>query len=604
MSTAANPIDDVTPKVASASNVSRIFESYKTELVFDIETDASVDVRTAKVRYFGAYSYKTGQEYFYTYKEFNKIHELVDAHKVVIGHNIKEFDIPILANNDVHKFDYKVLVDTLKIARNKLNLMRDSNGEMVHTTRFSLDETYRKLFRGREDGKILGFDYKILTKDLEELTPVQLEMIKEYTMQDIRTTKAVFEEMAKQFWHLKEFLCIENRMKYKWLTRNMGSYSYGVFCNLLNLNEEYAGEASSMSEYEGGHVIPPREEELHDNVYILDYASQYPHNYMQFSLFSPCISCGKCSRGPFVGNDLFKVDGKYCTRELGTKEKLLKRLYLERKRYKDAGDERQLALKIVINSTYGITAKPVFKHMYYPYRASDCCKLGRQLIMYADYFFTKQGYIVAYGDTDSIMLKDPYADRNRLDNTIRKFITLLKKYMPFPQDTFTMGVEELSDIWFVKKKHYMYLSSKGKFVVKGLPIMQSSATELSRRLLKEYLTPEIMKTRSVKFPKSRIVEWIAGMLKNDITVAATTFNVREEGYDNDCLQSQILKKYGHGKQMLVKNKRLGVGKNVKYCSLDEARRLLKVYDIDLSTAFQELAPFTFDDYERKLTDFG
>ena len=54
-------------------------------------------------------------------------------------------------------------------------------------------------------------------------------------------------------------------------------------------------------------------------------------------------------------------------------EEVLKKLYLKRKEFKDANDIREAALKVVINSLYGITAKPVFKNVYYPKRAADCC---------------------------------------------------------------------------------------------------------------------------------------------------------------------------------------------------------------------------------------
>jgi hypothetical protein len=51
--------------------------------------------------------------------------------------------------------------------------------------------------------------------------------------------------------------------------------------------------------------------------------------------------------------------------------------------------------------------------------------------------------------------------------------------------------------------------------------------------------------------------------------------------------------YGIGEIMLIKNKRFGVGEGMKYCSVEEAKKL-QLYDLDLSLFYQELEPFIED----------
>src|SRR3990167_2991446 len=91
------------------------------ELVFDLETD-SLNVHNAFLKFFGAYSFKYNEFYCIPGNDRIKIQELLSQHRVLIGHNIKDFDLPIL-KNVINRYDveFKVLVDTLQIARKKLN---------------------------------------------------------------------------------------------------------------------------------------------------------------------------------------------------------------------------------------------------------------------------------------------------------------------------------------------------------------------------------------------------------------------------------------------------------------------------------------------------
>ena len=54
----------------------------------------------------------------------------------------------------------------------------------------------------------------------------------------------------------------------------------------------------------------------------------------------------------------------------------------------------------------------------------------------------------------------------------------------------------------------------------------------------------------------------------------------------------INKKYGEGEILLVKNYICGAGKSVKYCSLEEAKKL-DIRHLDLTGIYKELAPFIF-----------
>jgi DNA polymerase elongation subunit (family B) len=527
---------------------------------------------------------------------------------------MRDFDLPIMKNK-INGFaehcEYKVIVDTLKIARKRLGLMVDSNGERIHTIRFSLDECAKKLWPGEESKGAINID--LFKEEIENLDEEKLAAIKKYCLQDVKLTKQLFEEVCKQFFHFKSLMDVHNQRNYKWISKNLGSYSYSVLCHMLKIEEKYGEGNVDEETYAGGAVIDPRVKELHGDCYVLDFVSEYPHAFFQFNLFTPAgeIHGDNCIREKcphfFTGNEIFSLDGNYCIKEFGKKEKILKELFLRRLQFKKEKNPVEQALKIVINSLYGITAKPVFTQVYYPYRASDCCKIGRQFLLYADFYFTEKGYIVAGGDTDSLFIKDPFENKKKLLKEIDRFIAILKKNIPFPSETFTMGVDrELSDMWFFQKKQYIMLTKDGKLIIKGLPIMKSNASQLSKLVFENQLKQRIISTHRLKYKLSEIREYIEEEIKKDITIVASEFNISEDDnhYTNESsLQAQIKKKYGGGKLLLVKNRRIGVGKGVKYCTLEEAKKL-RSFDIDLSTVFDELSPFTVDTSLRNLDNYS
>jgi len=582
-------------------------------LVFDIETN-SLNTNDGVMKFFGAYSYKYEKYFFYNLNEKEKIEALLKSHRCVVGHNIIAFDMPMMINpvNKYFKsFDYKVRVDTLLMARKKLMMMVDSNDIPIRSTRFNLDTVHKKLFPGLKSK--LPFNYELLKKPFDKYTPEEIAYIKEYTDNDVRITKEVFEEFCRQFSHFKPLMDEKNQRNYKWITRNTGSYAYSVLCYKMKIEETYGSYDMNKETYTGAAVLDLKYHEIHGDCYVLDFSSQYPHNYFQFNLFTPAGSCcGKdCKKDKcpyyFTGNKLYKLAGQYCIKAMGKKEKILKELYLERMKLKNAGDSRQAALKTVLNSIYGITADPVFQQVYYPHRAADCCTLGRCQINYADYYFTSKGYKVAGGDTDSIFVLDPFSDKIKLKKELANFTRILQKYVPFPSDTFHMDIDyELTDMWLVKKKHYIFLTKDKKLVIKGLPAMKANASLLTRLVLENYIKPHAIKTRILRFKKTEIMDFIAKERKKNPMIVATTFNISDtaDHYTNSSsIQAQIKEKYGTGKIILVKNRRIGVGKAVKYCSIEEASKL-RSYEIDLSTTLKELAPFFYENTHTRLSDFS
>jgi len=158
--------------------------------------------------------------------------------------------------------------------------------------------------------------------------------------------------------------------------------------------------------------------------------------------------------------------------------------------------------------------------------------------------------------------------------------------------------ERINHIWFFpddsgknKKKNYIYITENNKIVVKGLAIIKSNCSLLSKKIF-EILKPDIIKNNDIKFPKKYIAGLMEAELQKDITMIATEFNVRKpEKYAvKTSLPYAISAKYGDGRHMLLRNKRVGVGRGVKYCSMEESKQLT-LNDLDLEVVWNELAPF-------------
>lgn len=572
-------------------------------LIFDIETDG-LDVDTVKMKWFGAFSFKDNAYYFFTGDEVESIQKLIDNHRTVVGYNSRSFDIPICENNGLN-FDYKIRIDLMRVLfvpetrRSVRENIIKINGKVLKSVlkNHKLKTVAETLNLSVQKGDI---DYKIFKQDV--YTKEQIKEIMKYLYYDVKITKELFEYMYKEFLPMKSLMSLEDQRKYNWFRTSTGSYTYKVICYQAGIEEEYA-EHSGHKKYEGGFVSAPAGESFKGRIYCLDYSSAYPHSFLMGNLYSHDCKCCKDSE-KWSGNELFPVNGKYCTKTSGKIEHVIKKLYLQRLEYKKNKDPREFAIKILINTLYGISGSSVFKSVYSLTTASDCTLIAREMIKLARQMYQDTGYELIYTDTDSVYLRDPFNDKNKLLETRDVIIKKIRNNVPFPQDTFNMGIDdEIKAIWFFKdynnefkKKNYIYITKDDKIKVKGLPIIKSECSKVSRIVMNK-LKPEIIKRTDIKFPEDYIKNIVYDLLKKDLTLVANYYKVKSaDSYKSQsCIQAQIASEYGEGEHWLVPNKVKGnVGKAKKYCSVVEAAELA-FEDLDLQKIWDtELCVFISD----------
>ena len=563
--------------------------------VVDIETD-SFNVDDAKVKFVGILDLQTNEYKIIQYEEPDEIQTILTSYDFVITFNGEQYDLPILRRHEIIVPMYKH-IDLYKIYKKRAPLLRSGGFKS-----YSLNNIAKTIGLEEEKGKI---DYSIFKKN--KWTEEELEEISRYLKQDLNITKKLWLFLIKKFDSLKEFISEKDVNEFKHITSSSGAYGYKVICNLLGIREEYE-DIPNPPKYKGGYVMPPKKETIKGNILCFDFASLYPMMFIHSNLFSSkCECCLKEDK--WHGNDDFRIDGYYCSKHQGRIEELIKEFYVNRKLYKLQKDSRQFALKIILNTIYGISAKPSFKNIYNETTASDCTALARQCIDFAIKRFEENMYNVVYTDTDSCFIElKPYQKRELCMRLAEEISIKISRQFPFPFDEFNLKLDEgIKYLQFfigrngeLNKKHYLYVNDDDKLTIKGLDIIQKNCSELSLKIFENVLKSDIIKNLDCKFDKEFIDNLINKTIKNDKTIIAKRFNIKPLKYykSKTSIYYLIGEKYGDGEIFLIKNYRLGAGKGIKYCSVNEAKEL-EVEDLNLEDVYRELSPFIKDYVKEK-----
>ena len=647
--------------------------------IYDTETRVygSPDPNKDMLKLFGCHSYKTNK--FYLISNVDDIQKVVNAHKFLVGFNTEMYDEPIIKRAGVN-IDYKIRIDLYDIIKKRSAVIKIKEGLLKDLLMsYSLDFITKTLGLVNEEDSKIKIDYSLFMKD--SWTPEELKEISEYTLRDVEVTKKLYEFIEDYFEGFKDFMNEDDVKKKKYLTVGVPKFAYKAICKAMKWTEEYEGQGISHDDDEsisGGYVAFPSGEEFHSNetqnIYVLDFTSLYPHIMMQCNLYGRKKNLISDTRPVWNGNNIWKVEGYYYSDELSGVGQLIKKWFFSRMFYKrtflcaddkivykmkdiekfkgrtiytisktnsdviqvvvddnviiellnvikEGVDKREYTIKIILNIFYGILNTPYYSKVCDIVAGGDCTRIGRQWIRYARKTFRDAGYGVAYTDTDSIYIIDPFKDKEKMLRIKKSIIDYIKSTVPFPQDTFDMALEaEINHLFFFKgnnisekdeemdeddfinkpkqlmKKNYVYVTKDGEVVIKNLGIRKKSNTPLSRKIFNEYLIPQI-KEGKIKFSKTYLKGLIMELLQKDITLATLRKDVgplTDYKKSPNGLQAQISAKYGSGIHFLIPNvKGIGVGKGKNYCTIEEFyKHNLRLEHIDLENIFSELEYFT------------
>lgn len=585
-------------------------------LILDIETN-SLDVDTAITRVVGIRTNKSSRVHCIWAKDFDILKKAIRKAEHVVTFNGNRFDVPVLMNpvNKLFKYESSIMGKHLDLY--DVVTAREATFGVKFLDGFSLDAVCKTLGLSRKQS---DFDYKLLQKEYDELTSQEVALIEKYLTQDINITYELYQFIEDMYSPLAEFLPKNDVKRKNYIKSSMGAMTYKIVCHMSGLKPLYSDDDGNGVTYEGGLVFTPIREQTIGNIKVVDFTSAYPHAYMQGNLYTKCTGCtqGECkfrfTGGTTPDGHVLKLQGKYCTKYgMGTKERVIQTLFLMRldakmKIKRGEGDinylkKLQHALKIVINTIYGISGAPKFLNTYDVDTAADCTRICRFNLSYMDFKLSEFGHERLYGDTDSLFLD---CDKNVTDDILQKHLDIvlknLKSIYPFPQDTFKIDIEYslkfvgfFKDEYGFKKKRYVMVFTDGSVKAKGLGmVVRRDCSVLSRNLWDNHVQQYISENMTHKIPKKVIDAWVSDLIEEDITIAATEFKVKPvKMYSSQTsIHARISAELGEGKHTLIKNVReIGIGGGVKYATLEQAKGF-KVRDLDLTRVFSELSDIT------------
>lgn len=598
-------------------------------------------LKYAKVRFIGFYSYKHKKEYYLEpKKDYKQIIQLMSEHNFLVGFNSEDFDYPIVANNGLNDIQKKYThVDCMKILcpasfKDKRGYAFKNRGNLMgyKFKKNSLECVAETMGLEFQKSKI---DYSIFKK--EHYTEEEKKEIVTYLRNDVMATKGMFDVLWKYWSPFTELIDYKSILDLSWIRSSIAALTYKYCCNILGTEPTFS-EDKTEKEAMGGRVIVPKYEEA-ENVIYVDIASLYPHILCMFNLFDEVAEDFPCKK--WNGNDMFKTKGYYnISNQHPLSIEIMKRIkQREDLRKTDPDNPLVYALKILVNSLYGLFRSPAFEKIHKPNGGWDTCDIGQQINVFVEKELLGMGFETIYSDTDGFMIKpfdQKHYDKDYVTLCLNRIVKKINANVPFPVDTFRIKIENfIPYILFsfteqatldeegnkikiknrlvkersANKKNYLYLYEEdGKLDVKltGLPIIKDTATPLSMLIYKEVLKPLIIERKRAKFPKEFIDEQVEKYLKDEnvLKSLAVEYKVKPAvSYKKDGqIHAQISKKYFNGNEgviSLIKNNKIkSVGKGSGYCSIEEAiEGNLKVEDLDLEKTYNELDIFIL--YEKK-----
>ncbi len=320
------------------------------------------------------------------------------------------------------------------------------------------------------------------------------EKFLEYATQDVRLTWGVLREgKLLDILYTRQLIAKLNAEKLMYnsqVIENILLRSYPEYKFPSRIKRNKDAESGSIP---GGLVLPTLPG-LYKNVIVFDFSGMYPSLIMTFNI-SPEVSAD-VNKSPLVNRNV-EVDGiSFSTHKVGMMVAIEQRLKNLRKQYKMKAASTtgsmhtyyyvlQDSIKQLMNSMYGVLSYLGFI-LYDPRVGTTITVLGQKMLNYVKSYAESHGYVVLYGDTDSVFIKFPdtlsipelkesaYKMQAELNSSLYKFAEqynhdaeYLKKYY-----SLTLEVDKIFSkfkITDAKKRYFGYLENNGvsKLYIKG-----------------------------------------------------------------------------------------------------------------------------------------
>ncbi len=269
--------------------------------------------------------------------------------------------------------------------------------------------------------------------------------------------------------------------------------------------------------YKGAIVLEPKKG-VHENIAVLDFSSMYPNLMIKYNIGPDTFVEGECGEDecyviPEVGYKFRKEPPGFFKNVLTTLLRLRKQVKSEMRKYPPDSpmyrllDERQKALKVLANATYGYMGWSGAR-WYFRQGAEAVTALGRATIRRAIEIAKSLGLEVIYGDTDSLFVK---YDKEKVKEFIRRVEEELE---------LEIKIDKIyKRVFFTEaKKRYVGLLEDGRVDIVGFEAVRGDWTEVAKEVQEEVAKIVLSKgevDEAINYVRKVIADLRAG--KIDIT---------------------------------------------------------------------------------------
>jgi hypothetical protein len=256
-------------------------------------------------------------------------------------------------------------------------------------------------------------------------------------------------------------------------------------------------------EYPGGLVLESKSGH-YENVSLVDVSSLYPsmaiiHNLGHDSCLCSCCKDDPAARVPqdvLIDPDGNPINERYwvCRKKVSIyRDQLLK--FREKKDEADRLGQklRKKAFKLLMNSSYGTWAAAGYSYLCPPV-AILIAAWGRYTLRVMHKVATDMGLDSIAGDTDSLFLAS-LKTKKQFKEFVEACNDILKVHDPITKETWDVEIDNedggdesqlpitFAHFWNMKKKHYYYIDTKGKFDSTKLEVEKDDRVPYSATVL-------------------------------------------------------------------------------------------------------------------------
>ena len=377
--------------------------------------------------------------------------------------------------------------------------------------------------------KKIEMDYQELLESWRKKK--NLEKLAEYCLKDSELTFRLGEILLPQIFEISrtvgQILFDVSRMTYGQLVEWYLSRKAGEKGEIIPNQPKFEEiQERRKRTYVGGFVKEPLLG-IHEKIAVLDFRSLYPSLIVSFNISPETLNCNCCKGN---GYKVPELNYWFCKKKEGfvpsvLKEIIQKRIELKKKLKeipKDSFerkvlDNRQYALKIIANATYGYFGFPASK-WYSKECAESCTAFGRHWIKETIKEAEKEGFLVIYADTDSLFLKKT----ENIEKEVNEFLKKINQKFPGIlelelQGFYERGIFIPRGTFGTAKKRYALVDKDGNLLIRGLETVRRDWCNLAKEVQRKVLE-FVLKEKDLEGAKKYVKEVINKLRKKEISL--------------------------------------------------------------------------------------